>query len=106
MKEFAGRIAVVTGGGSGMGRELVRQLVAEGCNVSMCDIPADSLESQPTPQNQHVRGQSLRLEKRKRGYSRVIIACISGICTMCSSTARTPAIFSAAMCTARFSSAE
>src|SRR5262249_5965823 len=38
MKDFAGRIAVVTGGSSGMGQELVRQLVAEACNVAMCDV--------------------------------------------------------------------
>src|SRR5258708_4995104 len=43
MKEFADRIAVVTGGGSGMGRELVRQLVAEACNVSMCDLAAEGM---------------------------------------------------------------
>src|SRR6202045_1197948 len=43
MKDFAGRIAVVTGGGSGMGRELVRQLVAEGCNVATCDVFADAV---------------------------------------------------------------
>jgi NAD(P)-dependent dehydrogenase (short-subunit alcohol dehydrogenase family) len=43
MKEFANKIAVVTGGGTGMGRELVRQLVAEGCNVAMCDLSAQSM---------------------------------------------------------------
>lgn len=38
MKDFAGKFAVVTGGGAGMGRELARQLIAEGCSVAMCDV--------------------------------------------------------------------
>ena len=43
MRDFAGKFAVITGGGTGMGRELARQLVAEGCNVAMCDISMEAM---------------------------------------------------------------
>ncbi len=43
MKRFDGKIAVITGGGTGMGRELARQLAREGCHVAMCDVSEESL---------------------------------------------------------------
>jgi NAD(P)-dependent dehydrogenase (short-subunit alcohol dehydrogenase family) len=44
MEKLEGRIAVVTGGGTGMGRELVCQLAAKRCDVATCDVHPDSLE--------------------------------------------------------------
>jgi NAD(P)-dependent dehydrogenase (short-subunit alcohol dehydrogenase family) len=41
--DIAGRLAVVTGGGSGMGRELVVQLAASGSDVAACDVHAADL---------------------------------------------------------------
>jgi NAD(P)-dependent dehydrogenase (short-subunit alcohol dehydrogenase family) len=43
MKDFQGRVAVITGGGTGMGRELARQLAAEGCHVAICDVSEENM---------------------------------------------------------------
>lgn len=43
MKRFEGRIAVITGGGTGMGRELARQLAGEGCHLALCDVSEEAM---------------------------------------------------------------
>ena len=44
MDNFENKIAVVTGGGAGMGRELVRQLAKEGCDIALCDVMEENMQ--------------------------------------------------------------
>ncbi|HEY2387605.1 MAG TPA: SDR family NAD(P)-dependent oxidoreductase [Candidatus Binatia bacterium] len=43
MKDFRDKLAVVTGGGTGMGRALAEQLTAAGAHVAMCDVSAENM---------------------------------------------------------------
>ncbi len=43
MKSFAGKLAVITGGASGMGRELAIALASEGCHVALCDVSEEPM---------------------------------------------------------------
>ena len=38
MKSFANKLAVITGAGTGMGREIARALAREGADLAMCDV--------------------------------------------------------------------
>ncbi|MFO0695175.1 MAG: SDR family NAD(P)-dependent oxidoreductase [Polyangiales bacterium] len=44
MREFRGKVAVVTGGASGVGRALVAQLASEGAKAVIADIDSTSIE--------------------------------------------------------------
>lgn len=45
MTTFSGGLAVITGGGDGMGQDLAVQLAAEGCHVAICDLSIEKMQA-------------------------------------------------------------
>jgi len=45
MKDFQGRVAVITGAANGIGAAMAEQLAGEGCRLALMDIESDSLEA-------------------------------------------------------------
>ncbi|MCG4453808.1 SDR family oxidoreductase [Pseudomonas sp. MMS21-TM103] len=53
MQSLAGKVAVITGAGSGIGRALAELLAQEGCHLALADINATNLESIASALHQH-----------------------------------------------------
>lgn len=58
--EFRGRVAVVTGAASGIGRAVARSLAARGCNVALADVNTDGTE-----ETARLIGNSVRVTRHR-----------------------------------------
>ena len=68
MKDFRGKVAVVTGAGSGMGRDLALQLAAKGAKVAISDVNPAGLEETERmlkEQGAEVHSQLLNVAERE-----------------------------------------
>lgn len=43
MKDFSGKVAAITGAGSGMGRALAISLATQGCHVAISDVDTNNI---------------------------------------------------------------
>ncbi|MCO6057209.1 SDR family oxidoreductase [Pseudomonas sp. MOB-449] len=57
MQSFAGKVAVITGAASGIGRALANQLASQDCHLALADIDPEGLEATASP----LRREGLRL---------------------------------------------
>ena len=66
MREFRGRVAVVTGGASGIGRAMATRFAAEGMRLVLADIEEAALAA-AVDDFRAARGGSRRDPDRRRG---------------------------------------
>lgn len=65
MSKFEGKVAIVTGGASGIGREIVRGLHAEGATVAVVDLNAAGIDDLVSELGERASGHAADLRERK-----------------------------------------
>ncbi|MAE94940.1 MAG: hypothetical protein CL910_09800 [Deltaproteobacteria bacterium] len=70
MRDLTGRVAAVTGAGSGIGRALALALASEGCQLALCDVDEKGLSE---------TGKLLEARSAKHSLARVDVADREGV---------------------------